>query len=330
MERALSPAESLLSVASHIPGHASGAINSRNNLNNAHRSSNGASGSTKRRPAAQHANATATVDSSSLLDNVMSRKEHHDMAPSSSTSHPSLPHADSAGHANNYDRGGSASRSGGHQNGKTGKGGGDWAAAVPPTHLEGPGMPPPRGSTQSSLSATVLSALDGSPPPTTGSTAMVDVGADAADGEGDGEGENDERTYCFCKNVSYGQMIACDDDNCENEWVSSQIRVLDISIGACAHEHLSPSIIVPLGLHWSNCLSGRGVVLRYVPCQTHKQAEFAGWQKADRGTGRRALGWRRLRETPMYVNLTSPVLSYHLLVLCTWSFHIFVTINLFL
>ncbi|UZJ56700.1 hypothetical protein CBS101457_006020 [Exobasidium rhododendri] len=28
----------------------------------------------------------------------------------------------------------------------------------------------------------------------------------------------DERRYCFCNNVSYGDMIGCDDDDCEREW----------------------------------------------------------------------------------------------------------------
>ncbi|KXN70934.1 hypothetical protein CONCODRAFT_70254 [Conidiobolus coronatus NRRL 28638] len=27
-----------------------------------------------------------------------------------------------------------------------------------------------------------------------------------------------EPTYCYCKEVSYGEMVACDDDNCEIEW----------------------------------------------------------------------------------------------------------------
>ena len=34
------------------------------------------------------------------------------------------------------------------------------------------------------------------------------------------EPEADEPAYCFCKQVSYGEMIGCDDEECENEWVS--------------------------------------------------------------------------------------------------------------
>lgn len=51
-----------------------------------------------------------------------------------------------------------------------------------------------------------------------GSNMDVDgAGAGGAGGDGDAD---DGMTYCICKGVSYGQMIACDDPNCETEWVS--------------------------------------------------------------------------------------------------------------
>ena len=34
-------------------------------------------------------------------------------------------------------------------------------------------------------------------------------------GEGGGLGEP---TYCLCHKVSFGQMVACDNDDCEIEW----------------------------------------------------------------------------------------------------------------
>jgi hypothetical protein len=30
--------------------------------------------------------------------------------------------------------------------------------------------------------------------------------------------EFDDQVYCFCRNVSYGEMIACDGDDCIHEW----------------------------------------------------------------------------------------------------------------
>lgn len=48
--------------------------------------------------------------------------------------------------------------------------------------------------------------------------------ADTATEVGEGEGEGDDRTYCFCDGVSYGEMIACDDDDCEREWVRLNLR----------------------------------------------------------------------------------------------------------
>lgn len=34
-----------------------------------------------------------------------------------------------------------------------------------------------------------------------------------------GETEIDSKVYCTCRQVSYGEMIGCDDDDCEIEWV---------------------------------------------------------------------------------------------------------------
>ncbi|KAL7416597.1 hypothetical protein BDY24DRAFT_438435 [Mrakia frigida] len=39
----------------------------------------------------------------------------------------------------------------------------------------------------------------------------------AAGGGGGGEG-GDKNTYCYCNGASYGEMIGCDDDDCEIEW----------------------------------------------------------------------------------------------------------------
>ena len=49
----------------------------------------------------------------------------------------------------------------------------------------------------------------------TGGTPM-----DVVDGADDGAEADDGRLYCLCQMVSYGDMVACDDDECEREWVS--------------------------------------------------------------------------------------------------------------
>lgn len=50
---------------------------------------------------------------------------------------------------------------------------------------------------------------------------------DGKDGDGDevlGDADDDEeeggddKKYCLCHNVSYGDMVACDNDNCPYEW----------------------------------------------------------------------------------------------------------------
>lgn len=73
--------------------------------------------------------------------------------------------------------------------------------------LEGPGMPVAR-------SASIHSTATSLPVP-----AAVDT-TDAGDGDGD------DRTYCFCEGVSYGEMIACDDAQCEREWVRFSFAIV--------------------------------------------------------------------------------------------------------
>lgn len=73
--------------------------------------------------------------------------------------------------------------------------------------LEGPGMPVARGQSIHPVLPIIPVAPVGA--------VIPPEGTDAADGDGDG----DDRTYCFCDGVSYGEMIACDDAQCEREWV---------------------------------------------------------------------------------------------------------------
>ncbi|RXK37170.1 hypothetical protein M231_05539 [Tremella mesenterica] len=38
------------------------------------------------------------------------------------------------------------------------------------------------------------------------------------DMDGGGDGDTDTKRYCLCQQVSYGEMLGCDDDECEVEW----------------------------------------------------------------------------------------------------------------
>jgi hypothetical protein len=39
-----------------------------------------------------------------------------------------------------------------------------------------------------------------------------------ADDEGDGEIDDEEPRYCYCDGVSYGSMVACDNEDCAKQW----------------------------------------------------------------------------------------------------------------
>lgn len=36
--------------------------------------------------------------------------------------------------------------------------------------------------------------------------------------EGDDEDEEGEPRYCYCNEISFGEMVACDNDACPREW----------------------------------------------------------------------------------------------------------------
>ncbi|KAJ7103161.1 hypothetical protein B0H15DRAFT_767414 [Mycena belliarum] len=204
IERAPSPTESLLSVTSHIPpqsnARASGSTNSRATNGTANKRSRTAAANA--RDASNQPNEYYSTNghdhpnghSVSAAAAGNARREAFNVPPSSS-SHPSLiPYQNGhQAHATAFEL-----HARGHSHSNTPvPGAGDWNPPHPQT-LEGPGMPVARNH-----AALVVNA----PPPDT-------APPDAGDGEGDG----DDKPYCFCQRVSFGQMIACDDANCQWEW----------------------------------------------------------------------------------------------------------------
>lgn len=43
-------------------------------------------------------------------------------------------------------------------------------------------------------------------------------GDDDMEEEEEDEGNEDTKVYCTCRSVSHGDMVACDNENCEFEW----------------------------------------------------------------------------------------------------------------
>lgn len=92
--------------------------------------------------------------------------------------------------------------------------------------LEGPGMPVAR-SVAAHAVALAGPGVDGGG--SNGGTLGPGVGAgsgtpmDIVDGADDGAEADDGRLYCWCQMGSYGDMVACDDNECEREWVSLSI-----------------------------------------------------------------------------------------------------------
>lgn len=171
-----------------------------------------------------------------------SRRDVFNVPPSSS-SHPSLPlpyqNNNNGLHANTYDI---HSHSLSHSL-SSAPVPADWASTRPPHTLEGPGMPVARSlSSQPAITAPSISV---------GSAEAGGAGTEGAPTEaGDGEGDGDDKTYCFCDGISYGEMIACDDLTCEREWVGfhpfsiffgGEFRVRFLLVGfLCFPHHSTP------------------------------------------------------------------------------------------
>ncbi|KAJ7750215.1 hypothetical protein B0H16DRAFT_1549866 [Mycena metata] len=226
VERAPSPTESLLSVTSHIPpqsnARASGSTNPRAANGTATKRSRAAAANTRSASAqpneyyGSHPNGHGPgTSASSAAAAANARREAFNVPPSAS--HPSLvPYQNGHGGppATPFDlhaRGGHAHGHGGHSMSGTPVpgAGGEWSAPHPQT-LEGPGMPVRNSNSHGSSHGGAgggggpgsANGMDNSAPP------------EGADGEADG----DDKPYCFCQRVSFGQMIACDDSTCQWEW----------------------------------------------------------------------------------------------------------------
>jgi inhibitor of growth protein 3 len=61
----------------------------------------------------------------------------------------------------------------------------------------------------------------------------------APDGDGDADMDQDASPYCICHGPSYGEMIGCDNDNCEIEWVSLSARSSSLRIMLMIQFHIS-------------------------------------------------------------------------------------------
>ncbi|KAL0951855.1 hypothetical protein HGRIS_014942 [Hohenbuehelia grisea] len=253
IERAPSPAESMISVTSHMPnaGSHGHALNSRSGASGSlNRAANGLSASAKRSRGGAGSNGARTATPQSVYDahndggaydhphagsSSQNRRDIYNNVPSSSAAHPSLPLPYSSANGGHYDAPGTSRGASGYGGAR----GREWSPLhLPATQLEGPGMPVSRSqsshpamslATSAALGmGNVSSHIDVSTPPPGGRSGAASrnvsgvpsvVESTAGDGaDADGDGDADDRRYCICDGPSYGNMIGCDDNTCEKEW----------------------------------------------------------------------------------------------------------------
>ncbi|KAG5721894.1 Chromatin modification-related protein png1 [Termitomyces sp. T112] len=207
-DRPASPSESLVSVTSHVLPPTNGISSYRGAANGASaRGAGSAAGSKRSRPSASNRSATPHAgdpyEQNGMHPNGHggnSRRDAYSVPQSSH--HASLPHPYQNGAAPNGTHAHHPSPYEIHVMPPNIPGAQDWNPPLA-QQLEGPGMPVSRGVTMPIIP--INTAIGPGIPGDTG---------DAGDGEGDG----DDRRYCFCNGISYGEMIACDDSQCEREW----------------------------------------------------------------------------------------------------------------
>ncbi|KAG6877609.1 hypothetical protein C0993_005735 [Termitomyces sp. T159_Od127] len=207
-DRLASPSESLVSVTSHVLPQTNGNSSYRGAASAASaRGNNPATGSKRSRPSAGNRSATPHAgdpyDQNGMHPNGHSGNSRRDAygVPQSSH-HTALPHPYQNGavpngthhHPGTYNI---------HAMSQNIPGAQDWNPPLA-QQLEGPGMPVSRGVTMPIIPVNT--------------TIGPGIPGDAGD-TGDGEGDGDDRRYCICNGISYGEMIACDDSQCEREWV---------------------------------------------------------------------------------------------------------------
>jgi hypothetical protein len=131
----------------------------------------------------------------------------------------------------------------------------NWSGPVH-AQLEGPGMPVARSVAAHAVSLAgpgVDGGSGGGGALGPGGGAGGGTPMDIVDGADDGAEADDGRLYCLCQMVSYGDMVACDDDECEREWVSLSL-VLGGGArgcwGSCADLSLISSIWGVSGSRW--------------------------------------------------------------------------------
>jgi hypothetical protein len=211
-------------------------------------------------------------------------------APSpSSSSHPSLMYGPVAMTMSAYDRtSGSA--------GTASAGVADWPA---PTQLEGPGMPVARK----------LYPPPPPPPPPQWQVAeeVVDPAMGDVEGEVEGDEELDNKRYCICDGVSYGEMIACDDSSCEKEWVRQTLALFASSRDCLRLHHFRGSFILGVST-WQRVPAGSGTAMRVKRKRTRRRV--VGVERGEQTT----LGGRGLLPTVLdYCSSSIGFLSFSFL-----------------
>lgn len=147
---------------------------------------------------------------------------------------------------------------------------------MPPAQLAGPGVAVTTTTTASSsqLRASTAEMQNGNGNVNGGGSDMGDDG---------GDDEMDATRYCICNGLSYGDMIACDDEACETEWVSIPV----LPLGGVRMLMIWCSSIVCVWASLGTRRKASGIAMRALRRGRVSAGRGVGRGRAGRGRGRR-------------------------------------------
>ena len=113
------------------------------------------------------------------------------------------------------------------------------------------------------------------------------------------EDEGEEPRYCYCNNVSYGEMVACDADGCAREWF--HLGCVGLKVAPKGNGKLTPSL--PCSSPTTAHLHSHGAIDDMLTFRPISEMVLRGLQKAikiRREEGQRAIDVARLDSSTFF------------------------------
>lgn len=142
-----------------------------------------------------------------------------------------------------------------------------------PSRASDSSHPPAKRSHKKGASAAAAAAMA-----VAAQQAAVDGDRSAQDDEEDADIDGDEPRYCYCNNVSYGEMVACDADGCKREWF--HLECVGLKVAPKGNGKSTP-LLLTKSRRWLE-RAANPIVQRNGTARTAKSASGSGERRSTR------------------------------------------------